>query len=94
MRFFYRSPKRRSSRDVAVDAGFVCNKAAALAAAIKDSVPATQETHFLHVTMLFAETVAVYCENKTKHVSAVREQNADSYCVRWLYYVCAVATLA
>jgi hypothetical protein len=27
-------------------------------------------------------TVAVYCENKTKHVSTVREQNADSLTVQ------------
>jgi hypothetical protein len=32
--------------------------------------------------MLFRETIAVYCENRTKHTNTLRGQNAEFYCVK------------
>jgi hypothetical protein len=42
----------------------------------------SQETHFVSITtttrlLLFGETVAVYSENRTDHVNALRGQNAE-----------------
>jgi hypothetical protein len=31
--------------------------------------------------MLFGETVAVYCENRTEHADTLCGQNAEFYCV-------------
>jgi hypothetical protein len=32
--------------------------------------------------MLFGETVAVYCENHTKHTNSLCEQNAELYYIK------------
>jgi hypothetical protein len=49
----------------------------------KNSVRTSQETHYVSATkpnrlMLFGETVAVYCENHTEHISTLSRQNAWS----------------
>jgi hypothetical protein len=48
----------------------------------KDSVRTSQETHDVSATktnriMLFKETIAVYCENHTKHTDTMCGQNAE-----------------
>jgi hypothetical protein len=45
-------------------------------------VRTSQETHYVSTTkpnllMLFEETVAVYCENHTKHIHTLCGQNAE-----------------
>jgi hypothetical protein len=45
-----------------------------------NSVRTLQETHYVFATkpnrlMLFRETVAVYCENRTEHTNTPCEQN-------------------
>jgi hypothetical protein len=47
----------------------------------KDSVRTLQETHYVSARkpnrlMLFGETVAVYCENRTEHTDTLCGQNA------------------
>jgi hypothetical protein len=47
----------------------------------KDSVRTSQETHYVTATksnrlILFRETVAVYCENRTEHTNTLCGQNA------------------
>jgi translation initiation factor IF-1 len=48
----------------------------------KVSVPPSQETHSVSiimtiVSMLFRETVTVYCENDMKHINTMCGQNAE-----------------
>jgi hypothetical protein len=48
----------------------------------KNSVRISQETHYVTATkpnrlMLFRETVAVYCENRTEHTNTLCGQNAE-----------------
>jgi hypothetical protein len=48
-------------------------------------IPTSEETHYISATksnrlMLFAETVAVYCENHTEHTDALCGQNAEVQC--------------
>jgi hypothetical protein len=48
----------------------------------KNSVRTSQETHYVSATkpnrlMLFKETVAVYCENRTEHTDTFSGQNAE-----------------
>jgi hypothetical protein len=45
-------------------------------------VRTSQETHYVSITkpnrlMLFGETVAVYCENRTEHTDTLCGQNAS-----------------
>jgi hypothetical protein len=32
--------------------------------------------------MLFTETFAVYCENRTEHINTLHGQNSEFYCVK------------
>jgi hypothetical protein len=53
----------------------------------KNPVRIPQETHYVSVTtpnrlMLFRETVAVYCENRTEHTNTLCGQNADLFNVK------------
>jgi hypothetical protein len=48
----------------------------------KNSVHTSQETHYVSAKktnrlMLFGESVAVYCENRTEHTNTFCEQNAE-----------------
>jgi hypothetical protein len=50
----------------------------------EDSVRTSQETHYISATepnrlMLLGETVAVYCENRTKHIDSVRTSQETHY---------------
>jgi hypothetical protein len=52
-----------------------------------NSVRTSQETYYVSATepnrlMLFRETVAVYCENRTEHTDTFCGQNADFYYVK------------
>jgi hypothetical protein len=51
------------------------------------SVRTSQETHYVSATkpnrlMLFRETVAVYCENRTEHIDTLCGQNAEILHIR------------
>jgi hypothetical protein len=48
----------------------------------KNSVRASEKIYRISITMpsrlvLFGETVAVYCENRTEHTNTLCEQNAE-----------------
>jgi thioredoxin-related protein len=50
----------------------------------KKKVRTSQETYYVSATksnqlMLFGETVAVYCENHTKHTNTLCKQNAEFF---------------
>jgi hypothetical protein len=50
-------------------------------------VRTSQETHYVTTTepnrlMLFGETVAAYCENRTEHTDTLCGQNAEFWCVK------------
>jgi hypothetical protein len=47
-----------------------------------NSVPTSQKAHYVSITktnmlMLFRETVAVYCENHTKHTNTFCRKNSE-----------------
>jgi hypothetical protein len=51
---------------------------------LRHSVRTSQETHYVSATktnrlILFRETVAVYCENHTKHINTLCGQNAENF---------------
>jgi hypothetical protein len=53
----------------------------------KYSVRKSQETHYVSATkpsrlILFGETVAVYCENRTEHTNTLCGQNAEFWFVK------------
>jgi hypothetical protein len=59
---------------------------------ILSPVRPSQETHYISATkpnrlLLFRETVAVYCENRTEHTDTLCGQNAEfwygTYSNRW-----------
>jgi hypothetical protein len=53
----------------------------------KNSVRTSQETHYVSATkpnrlMLFREIIAVYCENRTKHINRVCGQNVEFFNIK------------
>jgi hypothetical protein len=53
----------------------------------ENAVRTSQNTHYVSATetnrlMLFRETAPVYCENRTKHTSALCGQNAEISCIK------------
>jgi hypothetical protein len=62
----------------------LCGQNAEFKIIYKNSVPTSQETHYVSTTkpnrlMLFGETVAVYCENHTEHTDTPCGQNVEKF---------------
>jgi hypothetical protein len=54
----------------------------------ENSVRTSQETHYVSAAkpnrlMLFRETIAVYCENHTKHANTLYGQNVEIYYIKF-----------
>jgi hypothetical protein len=57
-----------------------------------DSVRTSEETHYVPATetnrlMLFTETIAVYCENRTEHTDTLCGQNAEFFCFSYVVHI-------
>jgi hypothetical protein len=58
----------------------------------KHSVLTSQETHYVSTTkpdrsMLFGETVAVYCENHTEHTDTLCGKNTEILMLKQMVYI-------